>query len=589
MILHDISDIELTIDKYLELENGGFRKIRGRLDGELQIGEFAYIGQSENKIKRLSEDEYIFIRKDGVNTHIEKSYCGKDLDAIHKEINKKLNYNIKFADDRVKLVEYLLSQNEWIYSLISTNKLMEKEIKKKNSFLAENQKYDKIIDSISTYITHAKFKNKEDEEYHLKLQQEKLKLEQKDKRKKTPEEFDKLNYLIDEIQNFHHKLVKKKFQSDNGTEFVGDLSQRESKGDFTYQEELKDRTKKAKFPYHKDEIPKDYWLKMYPQHRKELIPFYDIDLHDESKNKSIHHYDFRPVLLKQMKTEVEKLHKYLGLHIKDKLERLHYVENLKNKLENMMWQNISGIRDDSISFEDVIKQNKVKPKNYDEIKYISGDRQYQILKQMYIDLKADYELAKKKLTDEFYFEPAKHSTIYSIDSNTWYENENGEIVELSKNLVSMADANTYKGLILNYKDLKDKYIDKPNSDWWALIKDFEDILSKTEFTEEEQFVLDVLFDGYSQKQIKEKYKEFNNDPITKDKISRLINQQIPNKLLNTYLTNIDDWLYTEKIKGKYKKCSKCEKVKLISNDRYFNKDSSRKDGFMYICKECEKV
>src|SRR6185312_9893571 len=142
---------------------------------------------------------------------------------------------------RVKLVNELIARNEWLYDLISTNKLMEKEIKKKDSLLAENQRYDQIIDSINSYITHANFKNKADEEHHMRLHQEKLELEQKDKRKKTTEEFEQLNHLIDEIQSFHHKQIKKKLTTNTNTETVGDLSRRESKGDFTYQEELKDR------------------------------------------------------------------------------------------------------------------------------------------------------------------------------------------------------------------------------------------------------------------------------------------------------------------------------------------------------------
>lgn len=533
MILQDISNLELRINK----------------NQELQVGQLTYIGQSENLIKKLNDNEYMFIRKDGVATHIKKQHSNVDLGKIHNEINKKLDYSIQYADDRVVIVEGLLSQNEWIYDLISTNKLMEKEIKKKDSFLAEDQKYDNIIDSISTYINHAKFKNKEDEDLYTKLQKEKLELEQKDKRKKTVNEFDKLNDLIDEIQDFHHKLTKKKFQSDNNTEFVGDLMQRESKGDFTYQEELKDRTKKSKFQYHKEEIPDDYWVKMYPMQRKELIPFYDKDLYNEELNKSIRHHEFRPRILNQMKNEIEELHKYFGFRIKDKTERKSHIEKLKSEL---------------------------------------GRRDYSIKRKIYTDLKSDYELAKKILTNEFYFQPAKHSTIYEINSDTWYEIENGELVELSRNTVLMSNADTYKGLILNYKDLLDKYSNKQTSDWWALIKDFEDILSNTEFTDEEQFVLDVLFDGYSQKQIEKKFKELDLEGFNQRKISRLINQQIPNKLLNTYLAHMDEWLYTEKIMGNFKKCSKCGEVKLISNDRYFNKDKNRKDGYDMYCKECKK-
>lgn len=556
-----LTDDTVVIDKKDRPITKRVRNIKG-----LEVGESSFIGNSSNKIKRISEDEYLFQRFDTISTHIDTYTNNYNLGQIHAEIIKELGYTLEFGQDRVKLVNDLLEKNQWIYNLVSTNKMIQKEIKKKSSFLAEDQQYDKLIDSINTYITHAKFINKEDKEEFEQLQKEKLKLEKKDKRKKTTEEFEELSNVIDMIQTFHHNITKKQFQSDNNTEFVGSLTCREKFGDFVYQEELKDRTKKAKYTYHKDEIPDEYWLKMYPSERQNLIPFYDKDLHDESKNKSIRHLDFRPAALKQMREEIDKLHKYLGLHIKDKQERNVHIERLKEKLEQLMSENFQS------------KQG---------IKYISGARQYNILRKSYTDLKSDYELAKKKLTDEFYFDPAKHSTEYNIESDTWYEDENGEIVELSKNRVLMSDANTYKGLILNYKDLKDKYNDKQTSDMWALIKDFEEVLNNTEFTEEELFMLSVLFDGHSQKQIEQMYKELELADWSQPKMSRLINTQIPNKLLNTYLNKIDEFIYTYKIKGNFKKCSKCGEIKLISNERYFYKEPKGKDGFKNNCKSCQ--
>jgi len=534
---------------------------------DLEIGESKQIGNTKNKIKRIGENEFLFQRFDTVKTHLDDYTNTHNLGNIHANIVKKLDYELEYAEDRIELVENLVKDNPWIYDLISTNKMISKEIKKKSSFLAEDQQYDKLIDSINTYITHAKFINKEDELQFEELQKEKLKLEKKDKRKKTREEFDELNKLINTIQSFHHKQTKAVLELDSKLDSTGELHVRERVGDFVVQEELKARTKNAKFKYKKEEIPEVYWEKMYPTERKELIPFHDQDLFNENKNQSELHLDFRPQVLLQMKEEIERLHEYLGLHIKDKQKRNEHIQQLKDKLEMLMMKNWVE-------------------KNGEGIKYINGDRQYAILRNSYTDLKADYEVTKKILTDEFYFNPAKHSTVYEINSDTWYEDENGKLVELSKNRVSMSDANTYKGLILNYKDLKDKYSDKSDSDWWALIKDFENILDKVELSEEEWFLLDVLFDGYSQKQIEKMYKELELADWSQRKISRLINEQIPNKLLNTYLRLIDDFVYTYKIKGKFKRCNKCGEVKLISNNRYFTKNSSSKDGFYSICNTC---
>jgi hypothetical protein len=542
-----IDHLELYVEREVTYKDGSTKIKRVLLEGDLEIGETAYFKNSyRNKVVKLGDLDYMFYRFDEVQTHVQNKITTYSIDDIRKNINKQLNYNIKYADDRVILVDRLISENTWLYELVSSNKMMIKEQKKKNSFLAENQAYDLAIDAISSYINHAKFKNKEDEEYHLKLQQEKLKLEQKDKRKKTTEEFEQLSEIIDEIQGFHHKQVKKSFDSNQKPEFASHLSNREHKGDFAYQEEMKDRAKKVKFLYKREEIPADYWSKMYPQHRKELIPFYDNDLHNEKDNKSIVHNELRPVLLNQMKVEIERLHKYLGLDLNDSVLRKKHADNLRVEL---------------------------------------GERQYRVIRKMYTELKSDYELSKKRLTDEFYFDPAKHSTVYEINSDTWYENENGDLFELSKNNVQMSKADTYKGLILNYKDLKDKYTDKQDSDWWALVKDFEVILANSEFTEEEQFVLDILFDGYSQKQIRERYAELDLGELSTYRISNMINSGIPNKLLSTYLDSVQDWLVVNHQIGKYKVCNKCEEPKL-SNERYFYKKEDNKDGLHSACRDC---
>jgi hypothetical protein len=556
VILYDIDYIELKVDK-LDEKKGVVRRVH--LEEPLKVGQWAYVGDSNNKIKRISENEYMFIRKDSIDTHIEEyDPSGLTVQKVYTNINKKLDYDLRYGDDRVRLVKQLIEDNQWIYDLKSSNRVIAKEIKKKNSFLAENQRFDNILDKVATYIVFAKFKNEQDElEYKQKIE-EKNELEQKGIRKRTVKEEDKLRELINQITTCHHKLVKKIIKFPERIELTDNVAKREEKGDFVVTEEMKERTKKAKFSHRKDNIPDEYWDKMYPSERKNLIPFYDADIHNESLNKSVLAKEFRKETLKQMKNDLDQLAKYLGLDITDKDKKRLHIKNLRQHLN------------------DLFKDSE-----------IDGDRRYNIIRKMYTDLKADYEEAKRILTDELRVNADKCSTVYAIDSDTWYENENGEIIEVSKNRVLMSDANTYKGLILTYKDLKDKYNDKQDSDIWALLIDFEKVLENTKFTNEEQFVLSVVLDGYSQKQIRDMYKKLNMGKMNERRISNMINNTIPNKLLNTYLEMIDEWLYTYKIKGKYKRCNVCNEIKLISNDRYFRKDPLGKDGYRSQCRKCE--
>jgi hypothetical protein len=556
VILYDIEDIELKIDQFDE-KKGVVKRVH--LKEPLKIGQWAYVGESNNKIKRISENEYMFIRKDSIDTHIEEYNSSQfTVQDVYQSINKKLDYDLRYGKERTKLVSELIENNQWIYNLKSTNRIIAKENKKKNSFLAEDQSFDKVLDKIATYIVFAKFKDEQDElDYQNKIK-EKNELEQKGIRKRTMNEDEKLKKLINQITTYHHKLIKKVIKFPERIELAGNVAKREEKGDFVVTEEIKERTKKAKFTHRKDDISDTYWDKMYPSERKNLIPFYDVDIHNESSNKSILAKEFRKETLKQMKNDLDQLAKYLGLDITDKDKKRLHIKKLREHLNELF---------------------KDSP--------IDGDRRYNIMRKMYTDLKADYEEAKRILTNELRVNADKCSTVYAIDSDTWYENENGEIVEISKNRVLMSDVNTYKGLILTYKDLKDKYNNKQDSDIWALLMDFEKVLNNTKFTNEEQFVLSVVLDGYSQKQIRDMYKKLNTKEMNERKISNMINNTIPNKLLNTYLEMIDEWLYTYKIKGEYKKCVKCGEIKLISNDRYFGKDPRNKDGFKSICKKCD--
>jgi hypothetical protein len=46
-----------------------------------------------------------------------------------------------------------------------------------------------------------------------------------------------------------------------------------------------------------------------------------------------------------------------------------------------------------------------------------------------------------------------------------------------------------------------------------------------------------------------------------------------------------NWYFTIKEKGKWKKCSRCQEIKLAHNE-FFSKNNSSKDGFYSICKCC---
>jgi hypothetical protein len=518
-----------------------------------QINENTYIFKNNqyNLIKR-DEDMYHFIRLDTITTHLEQTYSDKSLKDIREQIIHKLDYNLEFASDRTKLVDSLLADNTWIYNLVSTERFIKKEVKKKISFRSEEQPFDKLMEILSTYITHAKFIDEIDKNHYEALTINLKELESIDKRKRTESHEEELLSIADQIQSYHHKLIREeltgKLNTSKKVESTDNLVTRETKGDFVKSEEEIHRLKKITKKHKTDDLSSDYWDKMFSPNRKSLIPFYDKDIHNEELNKSILSKVIRKEMLDQLQKTVETVAKSIGLHLKNTEKRKEFVEKLIEE---------------------------------------KGKKHYSSLRKMYNELKADYELAKKRLTVEIIPKKLeKSSTVIDINSDTWYTDEQGNEVFLSKSNILLSDANTYKGLILTYKDLKDKYYDKQDSDFWALLLTFEDLLGQTEFTSDEQFVLDMLFDSYTQTQIREKYNELNIGEMTTRRISNLINTTIPNKFRDTYLDSVEDWLFTEKIKGTYKTCSKCIEVKLAS-ERHFGKDIRNKDKLKSSCKKCD--
>lgn len=68
-------------------------------------------------------------------------------------------------------------------------------------------------------------------------------------------------------------------------------------------------------------------------------------------------------------------------------------------------------------------------------------------------------------------------------------------------------------------------------------------------------------------------------------ISSLWRKKIPNLVASEAEDRFLDWYYLVVEKGSYKTCSRCGKIKLAHN-KYFSKNSTSKDGFYSICKDC---
>ena len=163
--------------------------------------------------------------------------------------------------------------------------------------------------------------------------------------------------------------------------------------------------------------------------------------------------------------------------------------------------------------------------------------------------------------------------------------ENGEVHSTGK--VNLFDPLHISILLCNYSRLKQDSWDNFNSDIRWLMMDLDNLIEHT-FKDKYPLYYDLIIykiDGLQNIQIQEKLYEDYGIKHSVEYISSLWRNKIPKMIAETAANEWLEWHFTFEEKGKWKKCSRCGQVKLAHN-HFFSKNSTSKDGFYSICKEC---
>ena len=480
-----------------------------------------------------------------------------DIDAL---VKNNLDKEIKYSKDRVKLVEDMLNDNSWIIDLISSEEYRGSQVKSKKDPLSTNSVPDKIFEKIADYILFPKFEDVADEKEYRRLRQEYSDLKNDLREINNTKEKKKDKERSIQLANIRSKIkkVKKHLDSNFNKDYLTVSAKKRNEA----KEELYDSI---------DELDSLIFSNSHNQKslNREVAREFDVDLNMDywiNMGFSVESALFRQDIIDSYKDDIDKMRINLGYNISDANIRNEFRKKIVNILNN----------------------SPVEYKHNGNIYKIDGINQFRILRKMYADLVKNYQKAKESLAKIIKFKSiTPSSTVFDYNSDTYYVDDNGSIHHVSKNHILFSDIETYAGLIKNYANLKFEFKDRFNSDMWAILYDFENILFNSSLSVEEKFVVNMILNDYSQREILLEYEKEFGKTMSGYSVSNWINRVIPNKLLNTYLDSVDEWLYTYKIKGKYKKCSKCGEVKLISNDRYFGKDARSRDGFQSMCKKCD--
>ena len=202
------------------------------------------------------------------------------------------------------------------------------------------------------------------------------------------------------------------------------------------------------------------------------------------------------------------------------------------------------------------------------------------------ELKKEQKIMKEKLVGYIYFKRVtKGTSKITFENDTGYFNEVGDYVEVSNNKIDFKNKNHILQLLHHYSELKQFCWDKPDSEMYLILDELERLIQLANFEEYIKDILILRIDGYFYYEIREMLEKKYGICISEKEISNIFNDKIPKIIVDTYLKDRENWIYTYKVKGEYKKCSRCGEIKLT---KYFTKDEKRKDGFFPYCKSCNK-
>ena len=152
--------------------------------------------------------------------------------------------------------------------------------------------------------------------------------------------------------------------------------------------------------------------------------------------------------------------------------------------------------------------------------------------------------------------------------------------------VTLLNPQVCSAILCNYSKLKQDSWGYFDADLYYLMEDFDQVAEAAlkDYPLYEKIV-ECKVDGLQNIQIQEILEQEFGIKHSLEYISSLWRKKIP-KLIASEAE--DQWLdqyYLGEEKGKYKKCSRCGRIKLAHN-KYFSKNKTSKDNFYSICKEC---
>ncbi|WP_218730015.1 hypothetical protein [Brochothrix thermosphacta] len=145
-------------------------------------------------------------------------------------------------------------------------------------------------------------------------------------------------------------------------------------------------------------------------------------------------------------------------------------------------------------------------------------------------------------------------------------------------LLNMNDVETYKLLLKEYSKLHESAAKDIDSELKWLMWELDDLIDRTVKNDTERLIIEGLKQGMSQVEI--------SSGIDKDNkyVSSFLSESFPTRLLSAHKKIMDEYVYTYRVRGKFKTC-KGNGIVYLATDRYFQKDKKGKFGLKARSKE----
>lgn len=221
-----------------------------------------------------------------------------------------------------------------------------------------------------------------------------------------------------------------------------------------------------------------------------------------------------------------------------------------------------------------------------EIKTKSGKQAY-ILGQQLKEMRQMQYIIKETYRKPIRFtHPENHPINHHIDL---YEeitvDKAGEIQHTG--IINLFNHKHVSLLLQYYPKLKEDSYSQFTNDMNWLLQDLEFYTDKA-LKEKYPLYYDLLIykiDGMKNIDIQKQLEKDYGIKHSVEYISSLWRNKIPKLIAEEAAREWLIWYYTFKEKGKWKKCSKCEEIKL-AHPKFYSKNKTSKDGYYSICKEC---